>query len=173
MMNEYVVVGHFRHLEDVLAVIRSLREKGAANYDVYSPFPNHELEAEEYAGKPRSPVRFFTLLGGVLGCLGGFLMTSWMSIDYPLRTSAKTLISAPAFVVIAFECSVLFASLFNIGAMFFFDRLPTVSATPGYRKAFSGGEFGVCIRVVRAEAEHWQEFLKRSGAHTVEMEYTR
>ena len=40
--------------------------------------PNHEIE--EALEHPVSPVRLFTLIGGLTGCAAGFGMTIWMSL---------------------------------------------------------------------------------------------
>ena len=45
---------------------------------VYTPAPNHEIE--EALEHRVSPVRLFTLIGGLTGCAAGFAMTIWMSL---------------------------------------------------------------------------------------------
>ena len=100
------------------------------DFDYFSPFPEHHLEDEYFEGKKRSPVRRITLLGAITGCLGAFLFTSWMSIDYPLRVSAKPILSYPAFFVIAFECTILLGALATMGALLHFCRLPHIFRTP-------------------------------------------
>lgn len=172
-MNDYLVVGHFKFVDDTKAAIIKLREMGYRNVQLYSPVPNHELEEELYRDRPRSPVRRLTLLGGVTGCLGAFLMTSWMSLDWPLRTSAKPLLSVPAFVVIAFECTILLGGLFTLLALLHFCRLPNIFRSPGYRPVFSRDIFGLTVRVPKDAADAVQAELQRSGAGEVEVQYVR
>jgi len=168
-----VVIGHFDFLDDTMNTVRKLREGKFDGVEVFSPFPNHDLEDEVYYGKPRSPVRRFTLLGATTGCLGAFLMTTWMSMDYPLRTSAKTVVSIPAFVVIAFECTILLGGLFTLLSMFHFSRIPNLSFFQHYRPNFSEGTFGVTVRVEKAKAEALKKEFEAQGAKLVEVQYVR
>ena len=76
----YYVVGEFSRPEPTKRAIIKLRDEGYQDrLEYFSPFPEHHLEDEIYQGRWKSPVRFFTLLGGLTGCLGAFLFTSWMS----------------------------------------------------------------------------------------------
>lgn len=175
MATEHVVVGHFQYLDDTRNAIRKLFDKGVRfqQIELFTPFPSHELEEELYRNQRRSPVRRFTLLGGICGCLGAFLMTCWMSVDYPLRVSAKPLLSIPAFVVIAYECTILFGSLFNIGSMFHFSRIPNLFSKPAFRPQFTEGTFGVTVRADKAQAEDLKNVLRDAGAQEVEVQYVR
>lgn len=173
MTGDYVVVGHFKRIEQTKEAICKLREHGCSDIKLYSPFPCHELDDEMYRDKPRSPVRMITLLGGVTGCLGAFLMTSWMSVDWPIRTSAKPLISWPAFVIIAFECTILLGAIFTLLGMFHFSRIPNLWKSPGYSPKFSEGTFGLLARVGKAQVENTEAFLRDIGAHQVEVQYVR
>jgi len=173
MATENIVIGEFKYLDDILNAVAKLREKGIENFDVYSPFPNHELEDEVYKYRPRSPVRRVTLVGAVSGCLGAFLMTSWMSMDWPLRTSAKPILSFPAFVVIGFECTILIGAIFTLLAMFHFSRIPNFFPKPGFRPSFSNGTFGLVARVNKDNSGLVEQELKGCGAERVEVEYVR
>ncbi len=172
-MVEYLVTGHFRFIDDLQETVRVLRSLERESFEVFTPVPCRELEDQIYEGKRRSPVRCFTLLGGVLGCLGGFLMTVWMSVDWPLRTSAKPIVSIPAFVVIAFECSVLFAGVFTLLSMFHFSRLPNYFSNVGFSPKFSGGEFGLSLRIAKEDVAGAEALLRECGAHQVESRYVR
>lgn len=173
MSADYLVIGHFKFVDDVQSAIRRLREAGFGEIELYSPAPNHDLEDELYLGKPRSPVRRFTLLGGLTGCLGGFLMTIWMSLDWPLRTSAKTVVSIPAFVVIAFECTILLGAIVTLIGMLLNSRIPTVASFPGFRPSFTNGTFGLVARVNKQQVDVASDKLKGCGASDVEIQYVR
>jgi hypothetical protein len=173
MNTEHLVIAHFRFLDDLNNAVRSSKSAGYEEIDVYSPMPHHDIEDTYWEGKPRSPVRMFTLLGGLSGCLGAFLMTSWMSTDYPIRTSAKTLISVPAFVVIAFECTILLGAIFTLLSMFHFSRIPNIKYNPGYRGEFSNGTFGLTVRTSKDKAEILAKELEGMGAAKVEVQYVR
>ena len=173
MTSDYVVVAHYQYLDDTIKAIAMLKERGHKSFKYFSPFPCHELEEETYRDRPRSPVRFFTLLGATIGCLGAFLMTTWMSVDYPIRVSAKPLISIPAFVVIAFECTILIGAIVTLISMFHFSRIPNLGFWPDYRPEFSEGTFGLAVRVPESSAKEIQQALGALGARKVEGEYVR
>lgn len=173
MADNYIVVGQFRFVDDTKSAIQKLRKAGFEELSVYSPLPNHDLEDELYKDRKRSPIRRCTLIGGLIGCLGAFLFTSWMSIDWPLRTSAKSLISVPAFVIIAFECTILIGAIFTLLGMLFFSRIPNVSRPGGFSGKFTEGTFGVAVRVAKESTENVKSLLQGCGAEHVEEEYAR
>jgi hypothetical protein len=174
MSSDFVVTGQFSSVNQTISAVKSLRADGHEdNMDVYSSFPDHHLEDAIYEGRKRSPVRLFVLLGGLTGCLGAFLFTSWMSIDYPLRVSAKPLVSFPAFIVIAFECTILLGALSNIGSMFHFSRIPSFFRPAGYRPVFSEGHFGISVRVPKEKSAELEKKLGSLGAEEVEAVYVR
>ncbi len=175
MSEQYLVVGHFKFVDATIAAIRKLRDLGHTlkTMELFTPFPNHDLENEMYKGQKKSPVRKCVLIGAITGCLGAFLMTCWMSIDYPVRVSAKPLISIPAFVVIGFECTILFGSLFNILSMFHFSRIPNFFRFPGHRPNFTSGTFGLTVKVPQEQTEQIKELFEKNGADKVEVQYVR
>ena len=71
------VLATFRHVDAAVDAIRSLRRQGRKDLTVYTAAPNHEIESA--LGHKVSPVRLFTLLGGITGCTAGLAMTFWMS----------------------------------------------------------------------------------------------
>lgn len=174
MANDQLVIGHFKFVDDTKKAIVSLREMGRIeDTELFSPVPNHDLEDEIYLGKPRSPVRMFVLLGAITGLLGAFLMTCWMSLDYPVRVSAKPLVSIPAFVVIGFECTILIGSAFNLFSMFHFSRIPWIFGKPGHRPNFTSGTFGLTVRVAKEQVDSMKQLFQKSGAEKVEVQYVR
>ena len=173
MAKDYLVIGHFSFLDDTLKVIRSLRDHGYEDLELYSAFPNHDLEEEVYRGKKRSNVRRFTLIGGLCGCLGAFLMTIWMSLDYPVRVSAKPLVSIPSFIVIGFECTILIGAICTLLGMFHYSRIPWLFGTPGHRPDFSEGTFGISVRIPKEQTDAVSQVMKSSGSDKVEVQYAR
>src|SRR6266487_3066827 len=81
------VLAVFPHLDTTLAAIKQLRGAGHTDFTVYSPIPRHEIE--DALGQAVSPVRMFTLVGGIAGCSIGAWITLWMSADSP-RSSASS-----------------------------------------------------------------------------------
>src|SRR4051812_28669160 len=83
---------------------------GFRHMDAYSPFPIEEVS--EAIGFHRSRLPMIVLAGGLLGMLGGFALQYWVSaLEYPLNIGGRPMASWPAFIVPAYECTILAASL--------------------------------------------------------------
>jgi len=83
-MSSNVVVAQFKYLDDTVNAVAKLRDAGE-DYEVYLPYPDHHVEHEYFKKKGKSPVRRVTLAGAITGCSLAFLMTTWMSVDYPIE----------------------------------------------------------------------------------------
>jgi len=117
------VMGEFETPEQLLAAARGARDAGYQHIDAYTPFP---IEGLAHAiNFRRTWVPFVTLLGGVMGGLGGFALQYWCSaITYPLNIGGRSLNSWPAFIPVTFELTVLGASIFSVVGMLALNRLP-------------------------------------------------
>ncbi len=71
------VLGVFAHMDTTVHALEELRAKGYHDLEVYMPVPVHEIEAVIERDRPVSPVRLFTLIGGLTGTASGFLLTIW------------------------------------------------------------------------------------------------
>ncbi len=109
------VLAQFDHLDAACDAIRELKSAGHKDLTVYSAAPNHELEAA--IGDPVSPVRLFTLVGGLIGCAAGFGMTIWMSLDWPLLVGGKPIAPIPPYVVLGFELTILISALSTVAGL--------------------------------------------------------
>src|SRR5947207_4781280 len=106
------VLGVFSQLAATLDAIKKLRAAGHTDFTVYSPIPRHEIE--DALGQAVSPVRMFTLIGGIAGCSVGAWITLWMSGDWPVNVGGKPIGAIPPYVVIMFEMTILFGALSTI-----------------------------------------------------------
>jgi hypothetical protein len=171
-MSSTLVVAQFKYLDDTVHAVEKLRIDGL-DFETYSPYPDHHIEHEQFYKKKRSPVRKVVLCGGLTGCFCAFLMTTWESIDYPIRVSAKPYLSFPSFMIPGFEWTVLFAGLSTLGAIFVFCGMPAFKLSPGYRAKFSEGTFGVAVSTTKEKSEEIKKQLEPFGAQTVETQYSR
>src|ERR1041384_8031460 len=101
------ILGVFAHVDTTVRALEDLRAKGYHDLTVYTPVPAHEIEDALERDRPVSPVRLFTLLGGLTGTVSGFLLTIWSSMQWGLIVGGKPGASIPPFVVIAFELTIL------------------------------------------------------------------
>ena len=109
------VIGAFRHVDAACDAIREIKKQGHKDFIVYTPVPN--VEIANAIGHKVSPVRRWTLAGGLLGVTTGFLMTIWMSYDYPIVVGGKPLGAPVPYVVIAFELTILFGAFLLYSAV--------------------------------------------------------
>lgn len=155
------VLGHFEHIDGACDAIRELKATGHADLTVYSAAPNHELE--HAIGDPISHVRWFTLVGGFLGCASGFGLAIWMSRDWPLLVGGKPIAAIPAFVVIGFELTILFGSLFSVAAIFILSMRKSLTGRP-YHPRFSDDRIGVFVPCGVDQAGVVEQLFTRHGS---------
>ena len=119
------VYGIMAEFDSATALVEAARKTHQAGYnriDAYSPFPIEGL-AEEIGSRNDVPV--VVLIGGIVGGLTGYLMQYWMSaVDYPLNIGGKPPHSWPAFIVITFEMTILFAVISAVFGMLALNGLP-------------------------------------------------
>lgn len=166
MKGSKAIVGVFSYLDDTIKAVDSAKDAGM-EYLVYSPVPNHYLEHATTHG--RSPIRFVTASAAVMGLVFGFALAILCSLDYPLRTSAKDIVSIPGFVVIGYECTILFGAVFTLKSLLLFCGIPDVFRKVGYDPRFSDDKFGVVIGCDPKDIDKVSGVLKGAGAEEVEV----
>ena len=72
----YGLMAEFETPGELVAAARRTREAGFRKFDAYSPYPIHELDDAMDLHDNR--VSLFTLIGGLIGCVGGFSLASWV-----------------------------------------------------------------------------------------------
>jgi len=119
----YGMMAEFDSASDLVAAARKTHEAGYRKIDAYSPFPIEELA--EAIGFQKNRVPLVTLIGGLLGGLGGYFMQYWMNVDsYPVVIGGKPYHSWPAFIVVTFEMTILFGGIFAVLGMLALNGLP-------------------------------------------------
>lgn len=155
-------LGIFTGLDAATIAIEKLRAQGMHDIVVFSPTPRHELEHALHP--PQSPVRAFTLVGALTGAAAGFALAIWTSLDWPLVTGGKPIISLPPFVIIAFELTVLIGALSTVVGLFINARLPHTRKIVIYDPSFSQSSFGVFVSPPPGREEEARMALRESGA---------
>lgn len=162
------ILGIFHHSDAVEEAVDGLREHGANDIVVYAPLPHHDIE--HVMARPESPIRVFTLVGGLTGAATGFAMPIWMSLDYPLITGGKPIISLPPFVIIAFELTILFGALATVLGLALNAFVFKPKATYAYDPSFSAGSFGVFVVPPEGSADDARAVLEKAGAVEIRAE---
>jgi hypothetical protein len=163
------LLASFIHIDAAVDAIRALRATGHRKLVVYSPAPNHELE--EALSHRVSPVRLFTLIGGLTGCAAGFGMTIWMSYDWPVVVGGKPIASIPPYVVIAFELTILMGALVTVAAVAFFSVVMGKRGV-AYDPRFSDDQVGIFVPADSDQIASVETLLRNAGAVEVRHEAT-
>jgi hypothetical protein len=161
------ILASFAHIDAAVDAIRALRAMGLRDLVVYSPAPNHEIE--EALSHRVSPVRLFTLIGGLTGCTAGFAMTIWMSNDWPTVVGGKPIASIPPYVVIAFELTILLGALITVAAVALFSILMGKRGV-AYDPRFSDDQIGIFVPARSDQIGPVEQLLRSAGAVEVRHE---
>jgi hypothetical protein len=106
----YGLVAEFEDTGSLLKAAGRVYREGYRQIDAFSPAPIHGLA--EAMGQNDNRISRNTLLGGLTGTTAGYALGYWVSaIAYPLNIGGRPLNSWPAFIVPAYETTILFAAL--------------------------------------------------------------
>lgn len=153
----HVMLASYDYLDSTVDAIEGLRKAGFKTLKAYAPYPEHHIEAA--LGYGQSPVRVFTLVGALTGTATGFAFTTWTSMDWPLVVGGKPIVSIPAYVIIAFEMTVLFGALATVIGLFILSKLPDFKPPVIYDPEFSNGRYGVYVEAPAERAEEARRIL--------------
>jgi hypothetical protein len=160
----YGVLAQFRTPDELLGAIRALRNSGVSDLEAYSPYPIEGLS--EALELPRNAVPMYTLAGGAIGGIGGYLMQWYAAvISFPVNIGGRPMHSWPMFVPVSFELTILAAALAAVLGMLIANGLPRLNhpvfAAPGFSLA-SRDRFFLCIRAARADFDAGQAKVRLS-----------
>jgi hypothetical protein len=167
----YGLIAEFEDPNALVAATYRAHAEGYRRMDAYSPFPIEELH--EALGGHHSKLPLIVLIGGVLGCLGGYLLQYWANaIEYPLNIAGKPFNAWPMFIPVTFECTILGASLSAVFGMLALNGLPMPYHPVFNVQRFalaSRNRFFLCIeaRDARFDPARTREFLESLGPREV------
>ena len=157
------VLGVFGHLDATVDAIGKLKTGQYEDLTVYSPIPRHEIEGA--LDQPVSPVRMWTLIGGMTGCGIGAWLTLYMSYDWPVVVGGKPIGSIPPYIIIMFEMTVLFGALSTIlGIIFNALHARRRLGVIAYDPRFTNDKFGIFVPCGSDRAATVEALLKGAGA---------
>jgi len=136
----YGLLAEFVTPEELIDAVRRARVGGYRKMDAYTPFPVEHLSEE--LGFHSTALPLIVLIGGIIGCAGGYLLQYWISaIDYPLNIGGRPLNSWPAFIPVTFELTILVAALAAVLGMLGLNGLPMP-----YHPLFNSPRFALASR---------------------------
>lgn len=153
------ILASYDYLDAAVEAIETLRHAGFHRKEIraFAPVPEHQLE--HAMGYRQSPVRVFAFTGALTGTATGFALAMFASMDWPLVTGGKPILSIPAFVVIGFELTILFGALATVLGFLINAGLPAWKSRVVYDPEFSGGRFGVYVSGSRERLKQAREIL--------------
>jgi hypothetical protein len=166
------IIGSFPTPEAVKEAARQLRADGFRAVQAYTPYPVEGLD--EILVQRRNWLPAAIVAGGVFGAIWGWFIQSWDEIlNFPINVGGRPHNSWPAFVVSAFEFTVLCAVAAGFFGLLLACRLPRLHhplfAAPAFEAA-SRDRFILCVGALdpRFEAREVRGIFARQGADRIE-----
>ena len=163
------ILGNYTYVDVLVDPIKKLRAEGFENLRVFSPVPNHEIEDALDTGKEPSKVKYFTFCGAILGALVGVCFTVLTSLDWPIVTSAKPIVSIPPYMIIIFECMILIGGLSTFLGLLINSRLRKDTPPELYDERFSDNKFGILVNCNSDDLEKIENILRDFGTDEVQV----
>ena len=144
----YGLLAEFDTSSQLVHAARAAYSAGYRRMDCYTPFAVEE--AAEAVGFHKNTVPLITLIGGLLGLSVMFGMETWISVwAYPLNIAGRPYYSWPAFVIPAYEWTILWAGLSAGFGMLALCGLPQpyhpLFNAPNFRNGASSEKFFLCL----------------------------
>jgi hypothetical protein len=144
----YGLLAEFDSVTSLTAAAAAAYKDGWRRLDCYTPYPCEE--AAEAIGFHRNYVPLITLVGGLMGCVAMFLMETWINVwAYPLNIAGRPYYSWPAFVVPAYEWTILWAGLTAAFGMLALNGLPApyhpLFNAPNFRTGATSDKLFLCL----------------------------
>jgi mono/diheme cytochrome c family protein len=152
-------------------------KRGYTKFDAHTPYPVHGLDRR--AKLSPSKLGFFAFGFGLIGTLTAVSLMTWVTTtEYPMVIGGKPFWTWPAFVPVAFELTVLLATVLSTLTMIvLYFKFPNTGHplhdTP-YMKAVSADRFGLCIQAddPSFDEKHVRAFFdKVHGTHIASVHY--
>jgi molybdopterin-containing oxidoreductase family membrane subunit len=163
-MTRPALLGIFIYLDDLLAAIKALDGKGL-DLTIYSPSAHGEIK--EALRQNPSPVRYYTLFGGLFGLISGFFLAFYTVLQWKFVVSGKPVIPWIPFVIVGFEFLILFGVFISFAGMLIHSRLPRRRLPVYYDPRFSDNRFGLLVACSSQDREKLAGLLREAGAEEI------
>ncbi len=169
MSDSRKILAIYSYMDLLIDTIKELRSKGFEDIRAFSPVPSHEIEDALDRGYEPSKVKYFTLCGAILGACVGAAFTVLTSLDWPIVTSAKPIVSVPPYMIIIFECMILIGGLSTFLGLIINSRLRKNVDPIHYDERFSNDKFGILVTVDSADFEQVEHILRDFGSEELKL----
>jgi molybdopterin-containing oxidoreductase family membrane subunit len=159
---ERYLMGLFKDEDQVVATVNELKASTYTFHRVNSPFPSHKIM--DALNLKKSMVGWFTLVGGMIGLVGGFALAIFTSVQWNLIVSGKPIVAIIPFVIVGFEATILCAVFGNILGLLTQMQLPSNKLMKYYDPRCSGEYFGVLASCDANQQNDLNDFFRQQGA---------
>ena len=99
----------------------------------------------------------------------GVCFTVLTSLDWPIVTSAKPIVSIPPYMIIIFECMILIGGLSTFLGLLINSRLRKDTPPELYDERFSDNKFGILVSCGADDLEKIENIFRDSGTDEVQI----
>ena len=167
--NKEVLYGLYEDEHDLLVAVRNAKSKHLDIWDVFSPFPVHGLD--NAMGLEESRLHISGFIYGLLGTLTAFGFMTWVfTRDWPIIFGGKPYFSAPAFIPITFELTVLFAAVGMVVTFYIICGMGPGILNPTLDDRITDDKFCIAFDTTNADEDSvnkMKAFLEGSGASEI------
>lgn len=167
--NTEVLFGLYDDETDLLKAVKVAKDDHLDIMDVFTPFPVHGLDP--LLGLSESRLHIAGFIYGAIGTLTAFLFMTWVfTRDWPIIFGGKPYFSAPAFIPITFELTVLFAAVGMVVTFYIICGLGPGVVNPNLDDRITDDKFCIAFDTSNADesvVEKLKSFFSSTGASEV------
>ncbi len=167
------ILAEFDSPASVSQAAARVRDAGYRKWDVYSPFPIHDMN--ESMGLKPSRISWIVGTCAALGASGGFLLQWWASaVAFPLIVHNKPFGGWEQFIPITFEMSILLAGISAVFGMLLLNGLPRwhhpLMSKDRFLSASDDGFFiAIDAKDDKFDPETTRRLLQEAGGDNIEL----
>ncbi|MGB0861646.1 MAG: DUF3341 domain-containing protein [Saprospiraceae bacterium] len=166
-----VLYGLYDDEQELIKAVKEAREADLDIMDVYTPFPVHGLDP--VLGLSESRLHQAGFVYGALGTMTAFGVMTWVfTRDWPIIFGGKPYFSAPSFIPITFELTVLFASIGMVVTFYIINGLGPGVTNKYIDPRVTDDKFCIAFDVSDSsddEQNNLKSFFSNSGASEVNL----
>jgi len=152
VLNKKVLFGLYNDEEILMDAVKQIKQKDAEIMEVYTPFPVHGLDP--ILGLSESRLHIAGFLYGMVGTSIAFGFMSWVfTADWPIIFGGKPYFSAPSFIPITFEFTVLMAAVGMVVTFYLVCGLGPGVTNPYLDPRITDDKFCIAFDVTNASKE--------------------
>ena len=160
------LVAIFQDSDGLIRAAKSLVDQGREEFEALSPMPVSGLDDVIPHGP--SNVRWFTLFGCIAGAVLGMAFQIATVVAWPIWVGGKPIISLPAFVIVAFEMTILGGAFATMAGLMMNSKLPMIGRDY-YHQGCSQSDFALIIKLKPDERSEVESSLLEAGAIEVKL----